>query len=147
MATPRTEKCRQTPTVRSAAERATVSGLGSQAKVCEIVAKQRQQPKRPSSEDRKKDDQNKPGAAGKSATPNPGGTAAGKGGTSKGTGTSTGAGAGKGADTGFGTGVANARQAAHTSDHDSTHPSSSSPPPTPRLTEKQQELAKQCTAP
>jgi serine/threonine protein phosphatase PrpC len=137
-----------------------VDELGSQAKVCEIVAKQRQRPKPPSKEEQKKGGQTKSGGTGRTGAPTTGGTGTGTGaGTGTSTGTSAGSGTAKGAGTGevtntasgtgisIGAGVINALQAVHVSDHDSTRPSSSTPPPSPRLTEKQQQLAKQCTAP
>ncbi|MGH3309759.1 MAG: Stp1/IreP family PP2C-type Ser/Thr phosphatase [Streptomyces sp.] len=98
---------RETIAASSAGEaRDKADELQAQAEVCRIVAEQREQPKPPSDEDRKKDEQNKPNDANK-------------------------------------TGV---RQTADSSGPDST-PSSGSPSPSPGLSEKQQQLAKQCTAP
>ncbi|GAA2085519.1 Stp1/IreP family PP2C-type Ser/Thr phosphatase [Streptomyces albiaxialis] len=122
-----------------------IKELGAQAEVCKIVAEQKQQPKKPEKpgkgdkgEKRSEDDvtsreeQNKPGDAGRQSD-------------GQGTGTNSSAG------TGTGTATQMTFTAALTSgsNHDSTRASDSSgsPSPGPRLTEKQQELAKQCTAP
>ena len=124
-----------------------IKELGAQAEVCKIVAEQKQQPEKD-----KKDKKGSKGgkASGDGATSreeqnNPGDAGQRSGG--QGTGTDTGTGTGTGAGTA--TQTAFATSAAFSSNHDSTRASdsTSSPSPGPRLTEKQQELAKQCTAP
>ncbi|GAB2777954.1 Stp1/IreP family PP2C-type Ser/Thr phosphatase [Streptomyces daliensis] len=102
-----------------------VNELGAQAEVCRIVAEQKEEP----SDEQKKEEQNKPGDAGKSGGTDTGATNGGTGGTAESESSAT------------------AGQVALRTDHDSTHKSTSSPSPGPRLSEKQQELAKQCTAP
>ncbi|WP_206442188.1 Stp1/IreP family PP2C-type Ser/Thr phosphatase [Streptomyces boncukensis] len=136
-----------------------VRELGAQAEVCKIVAEQKAQPKKSGksggdSEKKRKDEQNEPGDAGRrdSRGSQNGSTA----GTGDGTGTGTGAGTGTGdgatgttGNTGTtgATGTNAALRTAPGSQHDSTRVSDSSPSPGPKLTEKQRELAKQCTAP
>lgn len=109
-----------------------IDELGRQAEVCKIVAEQKQQPKQPGDK-QQKDEQNKPGDAGK------------KGGAETGTGTG---GAGASAGTGTATQTAfSPDSASGSTTSESTHASTSTPSPSPKLSEKQQELAKQCTAP
>ncbi|MET9860952.1 Stp1/IreP family PP2C-type Ser/Thr phosphatase [Streptomyces smyrnaeus] len=126
--------------------RSKLDELGEQAKVCEIVAKEKKQPKDPGdkadkgtggskdSEKQRKDEQNAPGDAATN-----GGTGTGTAGTGTGT-----AGVGEAA-----AGVGTATHAAFTSGstNDTTAAASSTPSPSPELSEKQQELAKQCTGP
>lgn len=119
-----------------------ITKLGKQAAICKVVAQQKQQPKQPGDK-KQKDEQNKPGDAGKKGTGSDTGN-----GTDNGSGTS----AGTGTAAGTANGAANATRTALTSDrsdHDSTRASNStrSPSPTPGLSEKQQKLAEQCTAP
>jgi PPM family protein phosphatase len=96
--------------------------LEEQAKVCRIVAEQRVQP--PKDEGSKKDGQNKPNETGSGAT----------------SGTGTGGDSSNSPD-------AAAQQAGHKADHDNPHRRGAAPSPSPELNEKQQQLAKQCTAP
>lgn len=118
--------------------RSKLAELGEQAEVCEIVAEQKRHPEKPDkgkgdkgtgkdTEKQRKDEQNRPGDA---AT---------NGGVGNGT-------AGPGAGT---AGIGTATRTAFTSGstNDTTGAASSTPSPSPKLTEKQQELAKQCTAP
>ncbi|WP_236592334.1 Stp1/IreP family PP2C-type Ser/Thr phosphatase [Streptomyces sp. NHF165] len=111
--------------------------LGKQAEVCKIVADRKQKPEKPESDKKRKDEENRPGDAGR------------KGGAETGNGSDTGTGTGNGTGTGTGTGTSTANPAAFTSGstHDSTRSGSPSPDPSSGLTGKQQELAKQCTAP
>lgn len=109
---------RETIAASSAGEaRDKADELEEQAKVCRIIAEQRVEP--PKDEGSKKDEQNKPNDTDKS-----------------------------GGDTGTGSDPSggDAQQAGHTGD-DNTHRSAASPSPSPKLTEKQQQLAQQCTAP
>ncbi|MFF9555173.1 Stp1/IreP family PP2C-type Ser/Thr phosphatase [Streptomyces albus] len=111
--------------------------LGEQAEVCKIVAEEKKHPKPDKndkqdksgkdSEKQRKDEQNRPGDAT----------------TDGGVGTGT-AGTGAG-EAGIGTATPTAFTSGST--NDTTGADSSTPTPGPKLTEKQQELAKQCTAP
>lgn len=111
--------------------RSKVGELGAQAEVCKIVAEQKQQPEKPGKpgDKQRKDEQNKPGDAGK------------KGGAETGTGTG-----GTGTAAGTGTMTQTASSPGSTTS-EPTRASTSTPTPSPKLSEKQQELAKQCTAP
>ena len=112
---------RETIAASSAGEaRDKADELEEQAKVCRIVAEQRVEP--PKDEGSKKDEENKPGDAGKTS----GGTGA--------------------ADDSSQSSDA-AQQVADNAGPDNTQRSDASPSPSPKLTEKQQQLAKQCTAP
>ncbi|MBO8192794.1 Stp1/IreP family PP2C-type Ser/Thr phosphatase [Streptomyces oryzae] len=133
------KELRETIAMGSRSEaRAKLDELGEQAKVCKIVAEEKKKPKdsgkdgSKDSEKQRKDEQNTPGD-----TATNGGT--GTGGTDTGT-----AGAGEGT-----AGVGTANHAAFTSGstNDTTDGASSTPSPSPELSEKQQELAKQCTGP
>ncbi|MDJ1131616.1 Stp1/IreP family PP2C-type Ser/Thr phosphatase [Streptomyces iconiensis] len=105
-----------------------IDELGKQAEVCKIVAEQKQQPKKPPGDKQRKDEQNKPGDAGKQ---------------NGGAGTGTSAGTG----TGTGTPAAFSPDSTSSTTSEPTRASTSTPTPSPELSEKQQELAKQCTAP
>jgi len=137
----------------SAEARDKADELGAQATVCRLVAEQR---KKADEARRKKENQNNPGDAKKSG----GGSGSG---STAGTGSGSTAGTGASADTG-GTGTARTASAQlpatgpafsvlpaayEKTDRDRPHrkSGSESPPPGPKLTQKQQELAKQCTAP
>jgi len=110
---------RETIAASSAGEaRDKADELEEQAKVCRIVAEQRVQP--PKDEGGKKDEQNKPDDSGK-----------------------TGGATGANAESSDGA----AQQAGQSADNDNTHRSGAAPSPSPELNEKQQQLAKQCTAP
>ncbi|WP_206323845.1 Stp1/IreP family PP2C-type Ser/Thr phosphatase [Streptomyces sp. HNM0574] len=137
-----------------------VNELGRQAEVCRIVAEEKANPPAGSEKDKGKGDAKTDPAKGGDQDQQqtaPGGTAGSTSGSGS-TDTTTG-GTGGSADqtvTGGGTQAAAAPLAlpiAFTADHDrtdrtdSTGKSSPSPTPGPRLTEEQQELAKQCTTP
>ncbi len=119
--------------------KAKIDELGKQAEVCKVVAEEKQHPKKPKRPKKPDDKSQDSGRRDNPEEQNKPVDSGGQGGAESGTGTAAAGTAGTGSVT----------RTAFTSGttHDTTDAASGTPSPSPKLTEKQQELAKQCTAP
>ncbi|WP_425575973.1 Stp1/IreP family PP2C-type Ser/Thr phosphatase [Streptomyces axinellae] len=123
---------RETIALNNLAEaKSKIDELGEQAKVCKIVAEEKQHPKKPKDSKKPKKPEDKSGGSDGGFGPED---------QNKPVDSSRQGGAGNGAAA-----AGTTTRTAFT--HDITAAPSGSPSPSPELTEKQQELAKQCTAP